>query len=228
MIASVPNAAGKYNWDIPTNLKNASSCQIRVWGDHQPTCVSDGMSPQFSIVNDIPNAVTQFVVLSTSSQQPCEAGKKCAITWDYNPHAVYPASVSIDLYQVGSKAPVQHIATVSSRLKQYEWNVPKDAALTKGQFYISVNGQGVPLPGPGQGNDMGANSAAFAIQEPKPEEQEKNDKKDTKQQKIKDPRRMESPVEDHSDGVKNAGTHVSTKKLSLAVVTAVAIVRLLL
>lgn len=196
--AGVPAKAGSYKWQIPAELKSASNYLVRVWGDHQPTGPSDGLSNKFTVVNDVPNAVNTFLVQSPNAKNPCYAGKPCEIKWNYSQNGMYPAMVDLALYKVGHPEPIAHIGTVSSSLKGYTWNVPEDANLMSGEVYISVSGSGVPLAGPGMSNDMGGNSAAFAVSQPAADnglelEKEKEKKKDQEKKKRLPPKKPMEP-----------------------------------
>lgn len=213
--AGVPAKEGSYKWKIPTELKSATNYHVRVWGDHQPTGAQDGMSNKFTIVNDIPNAVNTFLVQAPNTKNPCYAGKACEIKWDFSQNGMYPAMVDIALYKVGQPEPVSHLATVSSSLKSYTWQVPDDAALMNDQMYISVSGSGAPLAGPGMSNDMGGNSAAFVVSQPAAEnglEKENEEKeKEKKQRKKPAPKKpMEPKVEGKSSKSAAASQTAST------------------
>lgn len=211
--AGVPAKEGSYKWKIPAELKSATNYIVRVWGDHQPTGPSDGLSNKFTIVNDVPNAVNTFLVQTPNAKSPCFAGKPCEIKWDYAKTGMYPAMVDIALYKVGHPEPIAHIGTVSSSLKSYTWNVPEDANLMSGEVYISVSGSGTPLAGPGMSNDMGGNSAAFAVSQPSAIENgldAEKGKKDEGKKKAAPRKPMEPKVEGKSAKSAAAGTITAT------------------
>jgi len=197
VIASgVSTESGKYSWKVPSELKSASGYQIRVWGTHQPAVnESEGVSQKFTVLNTLPNAINTFTVISPSKNSPCVAGKLCSIAWNYPEAGMYPAMVDIAIYRVGSVEPIMNIATVSSSLKCYNWAVPNDANLLSNDVYVSVSGQGQPVVGPSQSNNMGGNSEAFHVapvgsqeqapghRDGKTSGQGTNDKKDEKTKK---------------------------------------------
>lgn len=162
---AVPGQQGKFEWEIPADLKSAVGYQVRVWGAYQPKSMDNfGNSDLFTIFNDIPNAVNNFIVTSPSKCSPCRVGTPCKITWDYPKTVNAPADVDIVLYQVGDQVPLQKLATVKASDKQFVWDVPADSALLKnGNVFISVDGSGVPHEVPKMASNMGANSEAFAI-----------------------------------------------------------------
>lgn len=212
----VPSESGKYSWKVPASLKSASGYQVRVWGTQQPApgAKGEGLSPMFTILNTIPQAVNQFTVLSPSKQQPCAAGSVCKIAWDFPQDAhMYPAMVDIALYRVGQLEPIQMIATVDSTTKSYEWTVPADYASLGNDVYISVSGQGQPPAGPSMSNEMAGNSQAFVIQQTPPAPESKPEKQDKKDDKPKSPR--EVPKVSGSTKKENAATTVKATALLL-------------
>jgi len=197
MIASVPRDAGKYTFTVPESLKSAGKYHVRVWGDEHPRSGSSCISAPFTVLNVAPQAISSFTVTSPSKSNPCVADKVCKINWDFPANAMHPAMVDISLYRVGNPYAIEHIGTVDSSLKSYNWVVPHDSAIRSGDVYVSVSGQGQPVVGPGQSNDMGGNSQAFIVAEPNNASNQdassdmsgqshKDDKKEDKDSKEKD------------------------------------------
>lgn len=215
----VPATDGKYLWTIPSNLKSAGDYSVRVWGNHQPTSQEDGISQKFSILNVIPDAINTFTVIHPNAKSGCIVGSTCQITWDFPQNGLYPAMVDISLNRVGELVPLMQIAQVSSSLKNFNWAVPDDQNLLKGDVYISVSGSGAPLIGPSMSNDMGGNSQAFSLaaktaEDDKKEDDDDKEKKDEKKKK-EDPKKEEPKIRGNTKK-SNAATSVSVSVAGLA------------
>lgn len=204
MIASgVPAQACHYTWNIPAELKS-SSYQLRVWGAQQPQSgeQAEGVSPKFTILNTLPNAVNTFRVITPNAKQACEAGTTCQITWDYPLNTMHPAMVDVALYRVGNPNPIAFIGTFDSTAKGASWNVPNDPSLLTGDVYISVSGSGMPIAGPGMSNDMGGNSQSFMVAAPGTSQTtESKEGKEEKKSEKKTPKKMPRPVDPKVKGV---------------------------
>lgn len=194
----VPAEAGHYTWKIPSSLKSAANYQVRVWGSHQPMeTTGAGMSQRFTILNTLPDAVTGFTVTSPSKERPCAAGTTCRITWDYPEMANHPAFVHINLYKVGSTEALEHIATVPSSQKIFDWVIPMNFASLGSDVYLSVSGEATPMVGPTMSNDMGGNSHAFMIQQAPPP----SETKDANTDSTTDSKKKDMPKKDNKPKV---------------------------
>lgn len=195
---SVPAADGKFEWTIPADLKTAVGYQIRVWGAFQPKSVDNfGNSALFTVFNDIPNAVNNFIVVSPSKSSPCHLDGACEITWDYPKTINGPQDVDIVLYEVGNPVPLKKLATVSAADKKFVWDVPADAELLKhGNVFISVDGSGVPHEAPKMASNMGANSEAFKMAPPQPKIE---DSAEYKAQKAKEEAEKEAKEKEEAE-----------------------------
>ncbi len=184
----VPAKEGKFEWTIPADLKTAVGYQIRVWGAYQPKSVdSFGNSAMFTIFNDIPNAVNNFIVTSPNKASPCRIGEACKITWDYPTTINAPLDVDVVLYAVGNPVPLQKLATVRASDKQFTWDVPADSTLLKaGNVFISVDGSGIPHEAPKMASNMGANTEAFQVSTPLPKPVESAEQKADREAKEKE------------------------------------------
>lgn len=182
-LASVPAASGQYDWKIPTGFAPSKRCNLLVWGAVQPGLdgTENGKSEPFELINESPDAVTSFAVLTPNGQTGCNWGKECTITWNYNEHDVmHPAKVDISVYATDSPYPLFFLAqAVESSKHSFTWNVPEEhgsetADLIRGrQIYISVTGMGTPVSAPSKSSSMGGTSSEFTVTEfvePKVEE----------------------------------------------------------
>lgn len=162
----VPAVAGKYLWKVPSSLKSASHYRIIVWGISPGSALEkNALNGGFTIVNNIPNAVNTFRVLTPNANKQCAVGGPCAITWDFPDFADNrPAYVHIRLFKGDNTAPSLYIAHVPADQKTYTWNVPDDKSLLGPDVYISVSAEGNPAAGPGVGDDMGGNGEKFQME----------------------------------------------------------------
>lgn len=197
----VPAESGKFDWEIPADLKTAVGYQVRVWGAYQPKIIDNtGNSALFTIFNDIPGAVNNFIVTSPKKGNPCRVGEACEITWDYPKTINGPKDVDIVLYQVGNPVPLQKLATVSAADKKFVWEVPADSQLLKtGNVFISVDGSGVPHEAPKMASNMGANSEAFAISTPLPKIEDTPEYKAKKEQEEKEKAEKEAKEQEEAE-----------------------------
>lgn len=164
--SGVPADKGIFQWKIPSILKTAVGYKIRVWGAYQPEKSDlEGVSQMFTVFNDIPDAVNNFIVLTPNSKKPCAVNYPCMITWDYPETIDPPNQVHLGLYRVGDSKPAYKIATVNAAEKSFKWQVPNDPTLLQGNVFIAVDGSGVAPAGPKMASSMGANSQAFSITE---------------------------------------------------------------
>lgn len=244
MIATVPAGQNEYIWKIPSELKGATGYAVRVWGSTQPAASGEGISSRFTILNNLPNAISSFTVTSPNAKAPCVAGQNCQITWDFPQTSMHPAMVDIALYRVGNPSPILNIGTVSSSQKSYTWAVPNDPSFTAGDVYLSVSGQGTPVVGPGMSNDMGGNSQAFAVStqsstgadqqtqaqsstdDKKDEEKEKKDKKSTPKKNT--PKKQPDSPKKISGASKNAANTIVASAGALSVALAMTLISMYL
>lgn len=159
----VPATQQSYSWKVPEVLRTAVGYQVRVWGTSPPAPgETEGISELFTVFNNIPKAINAFKVLSPSKEQPCIAGKKCMISWDFPQDGKEPAFVHINLFQAGNQNPLVHIGDAAAADKSFVWEVPANAAyMEKKGLYVSVSGAGTPVNGPAFSNEMGANSYSW-------------------------------------------------------------------
>jgi len=161
----VPAVQMSYSWKVPEILRTAVGYQVRVWGSATPKPDDQfGLSPMFTVFNNIPKAINAFKVLSPNGDSPCLIGKPCEIKWDFPETINGPAYVHIRLFKAGSQSPLAEIAEVPAAQKSYTWQVPENASyMNEKGLYVSVSGAGTPPSGPGFSNGMGANGPVFGI-----------------------------------------------------------------
>jgi hypothetical protein len=161
----VPAVAGKYVWKVPSSLKSASRYRIIVWGIRpSDNLEKSALNGGFTIVNNIPNAVNTFRVLTPNANKQCAVGGPCTISWDYPDFSdSRPAYVHVRLFKGDNTVPSMYIAHVPADQKSYTWNVPNDQSLLGPDMYISVSAEGSPAAGPGIGDNMGGNGEKFKM-----------------------------------------------------------------
>jgi hypothetical protein len=164
----VPATQKSFSWKVPDILRTAVGYQVRVWGSAPPKAGDKfGVSPMFTVFNNIPKAINAFKVLSPNGEQPCEVGKPCEIKWDFPDTINGPAYVHIRLFKAGHQSPLADIAEVPAAQKSYTWQVPENAPyMHEKGLYVSVSGAGTPPSGPGFSNEMGGNGQAFGFASP--------------------------------------------------------------
>ena len=162
----VPAIDGRYMWKVPASLKTSGSYRVIVWGIKPSSNLEkSGQTVSFTIINNIPNAVNTFRVLTPNANRQCAVGSPCVISWDFPEyHDQRPAYVHVRLFKEGASVPSVYIAHVPADQKTFTWNVPNDASLLGPGMYISVSAEGSPTPGPGQGDDMGGNGQLFKME----------------------------------------------------------------
>jgi hypothetical protein len=162
----VPAVDGKYTWKVPSSLRTAAGYKIIVWGvKPSDNLEKSGQTNSFTIINNVPNAVNTFKVLTPNSEKQCAVGAPCVITWDYPDHFEQrPAYVHVRLFKGESLVPAMYIAQVPADQKTFTWNVPNDKTLLGPDMYISVSSDASPAAGPGLGDNMGGNGQTFKME----------------------------------------------------------------
>lgn len=162
----VPAIDGKYIWKVPSSLRTAAGYKVIVWGVKPSNDLEkSGQTNSFTIINNVPNAVNTFKVLTPNSEKQCAVGAPCIITWDYPDHFEQrPAYVHVRLFKGDSLVPAMYIAQVPADQKTFTWNVPNDKTLLGPDMYISVSSDGSPAAGPGLGDNMGGNGQTFKME----------------------------------------------------------------
>lgn len=162
----VPAGEGKYSWKVPASLRTATGYHVIVWGV-KPSAGQEksGQTSTFTIVNNIPQAVNTFKVLSPNADKRCAVNAPCVITWDFPEHMDQrPAYVHVRMFKGDSQTPALYIAQVPADQKTYTWNVPNEKGLLAEDMYISVSSESSPPAGPGLGDNNGGNGQIFKME----------------------------------------------------------------
>jgi hypothetical protein len=162
----VPAADGRYVWKVPSSLRTAAGYKVIIWGiKPSDNLEKSGQTASFTIINNIPNAVNTFKVLTPNADKQCAVGAPCVITWDYPQHLdPRPAYVHVRIFKGDSLVPSMYIAQVPADQKTYTWNVPNDKGLLGPDMYVSVSADASPAAGPGLGDNMGGNGQTFKME----------------------------------------------------------------